>query len=279
MRGIYATIVLLAASRPVAAQRLDGCVNHGEPGAKGVSQSVSSEDRDRGLQEAGYLLTRDSLEAALYDRQADLRSVAAQKLAEIGGKVELAPIMQAWLAERDGCTEAGISMALSRLAGGLAWDKQRHPDGQRRVTPFQACTPSRPIISLNIQQTTDRYFSGAAVRVSFRNQTSQTLAFVKTASPMDLFSATVLGPGGERAKVTAGKEWMYKPLVHSGSFHPAGIQLIFQPLPPNEDVSWIWRIGEDFDMSVPGTYQVSFGGRIDYLDTTVCSNTLWMTVE
>jgi len=32
-------------------------------------------------------------------------------------------------------------------------------------------------------------------------------------------------------------------------------------------------------VSDPGIYRVSFGGRIGYLDTTVCANALWLTVE
>jgi hypothetical protein len=72
---------------------------------------------------------------------------------------------------------------------------------------------------------------------------------------------------------------MYEPAVHDPLVHRRGFRSVFQPLAPYEDVSWIWRIGDDFDMSVPGTYRVSFGGRIGYLDTTVCSNTLWLTVE
>ena len=44
-------------------------------------------------------------------------------------------------------------------------------------------------------------------------------------------------------------------------------------LPPGKDVHfWTWNIGEDFDLSEPGIYHVSLGGRLAYLDTTVCSN-------
>jgi hypothetical protein len=73
---------------------------------------------------------------------------------------------------------------------------------------------------------------------------------------------------------------MYEP-VKPGNLSGliSGFGPVFQPIPPQEEVSWIWRIGDDFEMSVPGTYLVSFGGRIDYLDTTVCSNTLWLTVQ
>jgi hypothetical protein len=68
---------------------------------------------------------------------------------------------------------------------------------------------------------------------------------------------------------------MYKPggvLLENGS--------IFVALPPNENVRiWTWSVGDDFDMSAPGTYRVSLGGRIGYLNTTACSNTALVTVE
>lgn len=283
MRHICTMIVLVAAGSLLAtAQRLDGCADLRAPGGQTVSHGVSQEDRDKGLKDAGYSLTRDSLVVALGDLRADVRSVAAGKLAENGGRAELTPMVNAYLAEKDGCTIGGMSLALDRIMGGIAWDAKQHPGGQYRVTPFQTCIESGPpTMSVTIEQTIDPYFSGPAVRVSFRNQTPQTLAFVKTASPMELFSVTISGPNGEPAKVAKGREWMYVPVVHGDpSVHRgASFRLAFQLLPPQEDVSWIWRIGEDFDMSSPGTYHVSFGGRLDYLDAMVCSNTLWMTVK
>jgi hypothetical protein len=276
---IPVTIVLLAlGSLTSVAQRLDGCV---ESGVSGLSRAVLRETRDRGVQDAGYSLTHDSLVSALNDQRADVRSAAAQKLVEgADWKAGLAPILRAYLAEKDLCTKSSMYGALTALMSGFAWDAKQHPGGQPRVATFQGCTPSdHPLMALNIEQTTDPYFSGPAIRISFRNQTQQTLALARTVSPTELFSVTVLGPAGDRAKVTRGEELLYEPLRPNDfstlelSFRPA-----FQALPPSEDVSWIWRIGQDFDMSVPGTYRVSFGGRLDYLDTTVCSNTASVTV-
>jgi hypothetical protein len=47
---------------------------------------------------------------------------------------------------------------------------------------------------------------------------------------------------------------------------------------PVGEVTWLWPVWEDFDMSAPGTYRVSLGGRIEDLDTTVCSDTLEVKV-
>jgi hypothetical protein len=283
MGRLCTTIMLLAAgSLPAVAQRLDGCVDHAAPGAHGASHGVSYEERDLVLRGFGYSLTQESLLRALADQRPDVRSLAALKLAmEVGRKAELAPIMQAWLAEEDLCTKAGMGAALSWLVGGLAWDAAQHPGGQWRVTPFQTCTPSDPaLVSLTIEKATEARTPGPAVRISVRSQMPQTLAFVKAPYPSDLFSVSITAPTGEPVKVKKGLEWMYEP-EKPGS-RPIMVNFaryLFQPLPPSEDVSWIWKIGDDFEMSVPGIYRVSFGGTIGYLDTTVCSNTLWLTVE
>jgi hypothetical protein len=92
-----------------------------------------------------------------------------------------------------------------------------------------------------------------------------------------LFSTTVTDPTGAPAKIPKDREWTYRPLQgFSGglSSSPFGVILL-----PHQDQTWTWAVGEDFDMSAPGTYHVSLGGSIGYLDTTVCSNTAAVTVE
>ena len=111
-----------------------------------------------------------------------------------------------------------------------------------------------------------------AVRISVVNQTPQTIAFAGARSPQQLFSVTVLGPDGTPAKVARGEERMYHPVNDLGGI--SGHAPIFSGLPPQKDgVIWTWRVGDDFDMSSPGIYRVSLGGRLPYLDTRVCSNT------
>lgn len=277
-----ASMLLVAESLTVAGQRLDGCVVP-SPDVNYPIQAVSHKTRDRGLREAGYSLTRDSLVSALKDSRADVRSAAAQTLVdEIGGKGLLEPIMESWQTEKDPCSAGAMNASLSELMHGLAWDTKQHPGDQQWVTPFQECSPSgRELMSVTLVQTHDQYYSGPAIRVTYRNLTAQPLAFVKTFSPMDLFSVTVLGPAGERVNVAKGRESMLEPIR---SHDPPVIvvdtfRVVFWPLPQGEDASWIWRIGDDFDMSAPGTYRVSFGGRVDFLDTTMCSNILLMTVQ
>jgi hypothetical protein len=262
MNRIYTTIMLLiAAVVPVQAQRLDGCVAQKDTQLPLTLVGASSrEAMDRGLQDSGVVLTRGALAAALGSPKPDVRSLAAMKLGEIGKKDDLAPLMQAWLAETDTCTKVAMLQ-----------DITQHPGGQPWVTPFQTCNESAaPLVKLTVEQV-DALGAGPTVRISARNQTQQTIAFAKN-TPPELFSVTVLDPIGVQAKVMKGKEWMYDPTYRIGGVL-IGRSPAFVPLPPQQDVPlWDWKVGEDFDMSAPGTYRVSLGGWFAYLNTTICSN-------
>jgi hypothetical protein len=263
-------VFLAAQSAPILAQRLDGCPAQASP--SWFSAVPSREAVDRGLQGYGVGATRDALTLALRDPQADVRSLAALKLRDTAKAAGVDPLLKAWLLEEDDCTKGLMEMALSTLVGGLA---EQHPNGQYWVTPFQECTaPERPLVTLIIEQVSGPGVTGPTVRVSARNQTPETLPFVK-APPQQLYSASVLGPTGANANIAESRRSMYKPggvLFQNGP--------MFVALPPHEDVPvWTWSVGDDFDMSAPGTYRVSLGGRIDYLNTTVCSNTALVTVQ
>jgi hypothetical protein len=254
---------------------LDGCPAVWTP-FSGVTPSGKAPDR--GLQESGIALVRDALTIALRDPRADVRSLAAGKLAEAGNRADLAPLMQAWAEEKDPCTKFVMSGILAVFVGGLSFDASQHPGGQPWITPFQACTaPERPLVTLRIEQGTVPGSASPTVRISARNQTQQTVPFVGARSPEQLFSVTVLGPDGAPAKVAKGLEWNNEPIRSVAGLSGHGPTWV--PIPPQEEVSiWTWSIGDDFDMSAPGTYRVSMGGRIGYLDTTVCSNTAEVTV-
>jgi hypothetical protein len=272
MNRIYVMVVLLVAqSAPILAQRLDGCPAQASP--SWFSAVPSREAVDRGLQGYGVGATRDALTLALRDPQADVRSLAALKLGHTAKAAGVDPLFKAWLLEEDDCTKGLMEMSLSTLVGGLA---EQHPSGQYWVTPFQECTaPEPPLVTLTIEQVRGPGITGPTVRVSARNQTQETLPFVK-APPQQLYSASVLGPAGANANIVEARQSMYKPGGGPLFFHGA----TFVALPPHEDVPiWTWSVGDDFDMSAPGTYRVSLGGRIDYLNTTVCSNTALVTVE
>jgi hypothetical protein len=278
MNRIHGIVVLLAVgSLPAVAQRLDGCPEQGA--AAGIT-APSGDVVDRGLRDAGYTPTRASTEIALADPRAEVRSLAALKLGKDGDKANLALMMKAWLAEKDTCTKTIMRGGLSTLVFLLSVNTEEHPGSQLRVTPFQTCRASQPqMISLTLEQVNDPNYLGPAVRISTRNETPQTLAFATTPTPTELFSVTVLDPAGAPAKIIGGQERLYGPVGRDLGLAVRDHSTMFVPLPPQEDVAWgIWRIGEDFDMSALGTYQVRIGGRIHYLDTTVCSNTALVTV-
>jgi hypothetical protein len=94
----------------------------------------------------------------------------------------------------------------------------------------------------------------------------------RAAFAKELFSVSVFGPSGAPSK-TKGKDFMFDetpaPPFRLASRGTASIL----SLPPGKDVHFgTWNIGEDFDLSAPGIYHVSLGGRLAYLGTTVCSN-------
>jgi hypothetical protein len=268
MNQIHLSIMLLALSAvPIRAQRMDGC-----PAREGSSFSVSSGLLDYGLQRSGVNSTREALTLALEDPRPEIRSLAALKLAHTSWtKADLAALMRAWLSETDTCTKDRMDFALQIIMPGVVYDPTQHPGHQPWVTPFQACTASEPpVLTLAAEQANGLGVTGPAVRLSLRNQTQQAVAFVG-APTEELFSVTVLRPSGAPAAVLKGVEWMFEP--SSKSHKPqVGREPTFAPIPPQGVSSWIWNVGNTFDMSEPGVYHVSLGGRITYLDTTICSN-------
>jgi hypothetical protein len=197
-----------------------------------------------------------------------VRSLAALKLVEVADGPDLGAMLDAWLVEGDSCTKGNIEFAIQLLLPQFAVDPSERPSGQQRVAPFKPCVPSEPaLLSLSIEQVRDTAAVIPLLRVSVRNETGKTLPFVEPAtSPGDYFSVNVLGPDGKIAPVKKGEEWMYSPpRTLDGVFGRMGM---FVPLAPGETVTWNWPVGRDFEMSTPGTYRVSFGGRVRYLGIT-----------
>ena len=279
MGRVHLTITLLiAGSLPIAAQRLDGCAAGDGPS----SFTATREIVDGGLQGSGVALTREALTVALQDPKADIRSLAALRLAYDGAtiaqeeswdKAALSALMRAWAAESDPCTKRRMNMALNMYMPVIVNDRSQHPGYQPWIAPFQPCTADEPpVLTLTVEQATVSPTSPPTVRISIQNQTQEPLPFVRGGAPEELFSVTVIGPSGDPAKVAKGREGLFEPLAISHLVR-MGSEPLFFPLPPKEPQQWIWKVGDDFDMSEPGTYRISLGGRLAYLDTTVCSNT------
>jgi hypothetical protein len=201
------------------------------------------------------------------------------KLAETADGGSLAMLMRTWLAEQDECTKWIMYHAVTVVVRSLSFDPGLHPGGQLWVKPFLPCkSPADPHVTLRLEEASEPGPSGPAIQVVARNETQETIPFVKAWSPQVLLSAAVRGPSGEKAEIPASVEAMYRPLRSTDGVLTIHGR-IFVPLPPGKDVSlWTWNVGDDFNMSEPGTYRVSLGGRMAYLATTVCSNTMEVTV-
>jgi hypothetical protein len=265
--------LLALVSAPAAAQRLDGCPT--EPQASMIIGTPSQESIDQRLHDSAISLSRDALTTALSDPRADIRSLAALKLGLTGNMATLTPLVQAWLAEEDPCTKFVMEFGLGTLVPALAVDKKQHPNGQPWVKPFQACKESdRSAVTLSIEPMKR---DSPAVRITARNNTDRTLPYVM-AAPEELYSVTVLGPAGIPAKIFQRQESMFEP--DKGASHLFFNGPTFVALPPHGEVPvWTWDVGNTFDLSLPGTYQVSLGGRIEFLDSTICSNTAEVVVQ
>jgi hypothetical protein len=272
------TMLLVVAPLRVMAQRLDGCPTPETPTSTTSTLSPGAV-ADR-LKQLGVGTGAHELAIGLTSPRPDLRSLSALKLAESADSDNLALLMKAWLAEQDECTKGLTRHAVTMFVRSLSHDPTQRPDGQLWVKPFLPCSPpAAPRVTLRLEEVSRPGITVPAVQVVARNETQETIPFVVGArSPLELFSATVTGPSGEHTEVPARLEVMYRPLRSTDGVFTAHSR-IFVPLPPGEDVSlWTWTVGDDFNMSEPGTYRVSLGGRFAYLDTTVCSNTLEVNV-
>ena len=286
-------IILAAIATCAVAQRLDGC--GAAPSADGWVHPPPAETLDRNLEGAGYTFTKESLLSGLHDPRPDVRSLAAWKLGRNGETGSATAIAQALSTEKDACAQGTMEGALGMLGGMLIGSSKQHPGGQLRPTPFQACTPSEPpVLALVIEQVPRPAYvaAGPVVRVTARNVSGRLIPFFWTASPADLFSVTVLEPGGGKARTPKEQDYLYHPTAELGTVEVRGTNGMVLPvfvgssgpagfaLEPNAEAhAWEWRIGGDFDMSAPGVYRVSLGGPLEYLHTTVCSNTIDVTVD
>jgi len=245
---------------------------------------MPAETRDRNLLGAGYTFTKESLLSGLHDPRPDVRSLAAAKLSEIGETSSVTALAEALSTEEDSCARGAMGFAIGSLGWRLSKGPgKQHAGDQRYVTPFQSCTPSESrVLTLTIEQGPHPSYvtNGPVVHISARNVSGRVIPFVWTASPGQLFSVTLLEPGGGKARIPKAQEWLYHPASElpagtiGGGHGPMG-----RALAPGEEFAWDWRVGSDFDMSAPGVYRVSLGGPLEYLNTTVCSNTIDVTVD
>jgi hypothetical protein len=269
MNSIYLIIVLSTLASPMAfAQRPDGCPV--EETAFLAVNSVPTSAVSQILEESGVGVSQAALTFALGDSRAYVRSLAAERLAAVAGSSALGALTRAWQVEKDRCTKFLMEVRLGSTLGAHAVDPKLRPSGLEWIRPFEPCTQSEHApVALILEPPSG---TKATVEVYARNETEELLPFLM-APPQRLFSATVLDPSGGHAQIAKGRDEMYKPLTMTNG-------PVFLALPSHELTHiWTWYVGEDFDMSAPGTYHVSLGGRVGYLDATICSNTVEVRVE
>jgi hypothetical protein len=181
---------------------------------------------------------------------------------------------------------------LKGLGSSLLSASRSPGDDAVREQPFQSCTATGPeVLSLQLEQVEPPYQANLVpmdpvVRVSLRNLTNGPIGVPRPGYPTELFSATVLDPLGKHPGIPEANAWMYLPTRELYRPRADGAIIVhgtngsgLEPLQPGQEASWDWHVGHDFTLSVPGTYRVSLGGRIAYLNTTVCSNTIDVTVK
>ena len=282
MRSEYITIsaitwvIALSACIELPAQNLHRCRTGGEP----YSLEQMELERDRTLQSKGYSLTQESLLPGLTSSEPTVRAFAADKLASIADKDAIPPLTKAWESEADACVKTYLTSALEDLVG-RNWREGKAVGrfgAALSTLATEDCIPSSPpLISIQLQQIPiwDR-----ALWVWYRNLTQSPIPFIFGPTPPQLFEVRVIGPDGKPAKIQPNKECYHKDCpsapghVYVGSFGMTVLEL--QPLKDHETN---WMVGQDFDMSAPGTYQVSLGAKLKYLNTTVCSNVATVTVK
>jgi hypothetical protein len=206
--GRLATLILLAATLPVTAQRVDGCSVSGQTTS---IYPVMDEARDAELRGAGYSLSENSVESAVQDSNPSIRSLAALKLVARDQKSSIRVLMRAWSVEQDTCTKVRFENALGKL---LRQHWMLKPETTERIVPFQPCTPTgQPVVSLRVEQLTpnrSRTYQGPTLRITARNLTTDTLPFLGDVDTAQLFSVTVLEPGGHPAKIPAEQSCFYQ---------------------------------------------------------------------
>ncbi len=274
IRVAFVVLLVVATSGLGWAQRQDGC----RVEENLVSQGVAVDVQQGVLRGAGYGLDPLSVTSALHDSRADVRSLAARELSRVGTASDLRPMMRAWLAEQDACTKRALNGSILELATKFSGYSGARGQMQRRITPFQVCRTdnSAPVV-ITVGQVEVPGYGKPAVEIRVRNVSQEPLPFLWDPSPSVVFSVTVLAADGERARVTKGQEWMYEPVY---GLENAFVQRpSFVALMPEQEFRWVWRVGDDFDLAEAGAYRVSFGGRQEYLNATICSNSTEITVK
>ena len=141
--------------------------------------------------------------------------------------------------------------------------------------PFQTCTPSAPeVLSLSAEQVPSPPGT-IALKIHLQN-ISPKGQIVEIRDPQYLFAARILDPSGKPVALTKKGQELYSP--------PQDNQVLFESsvgsheLKPQEEVTFIWRVSDWFDVSKPGTYRVALKEDVGDPMVTVCSTKISITM-
>jgi len=281
MRSEYITVsaitwvIAMSACIELPAQDLSRCAI-GQP----YSLEASEKERDRTLRSKGYSLTQESLLPGLTSPEPTVRALVADKLSNIGDSDAIPQLAKAWESETNPCVKTYLTSALEDLVG-RNWTEGKVIGrlGTPQSTLATAdCVPSSPtLMSIQLQQIP---IWDKALWVWYRNLTQSPIPFIVGPTPPQLFEVRVIGPDGRPAKIQPNKECDYKECSSvPGHVYVGSGGMTVRELQPLKDFEAYWMVGQDFDMSAPGTYRVSLGAKLKYLNTTVCSNVATVTVK
>jgi len=140
--------------------------------------------------------------------------------------------------------------------------------------PFQTCAPSRPeIYSLNEEQAPSE--AGAIIlRIRLRN-ISPKAQTVEGRDPQYLFAARIVDGSDKPAGLTEKGQKLYSPskpndVLFESSVGPHRLQ-------PQEEMTFMWRVSDIFDVSKPGSYRVALRAEIGDPAVIVCSKPIAVT--
>jgi hypothetical protein len=141
-------------------------------------------------------------------------------------------------------------------------------------TPFQTCTPNAA----------ERFYLSAeqapsppgtiSLRIHLRN-ISPRAQMAEARDPQYQFAARIMDPLGKSVALTKKGQELYSP--------PKDNQVLFESsggsheLKPQEEMTFIWRVSDWFDVSKPGTYRVALKEEFGDPMVVVCSKPISIT--
>jgi hypothetical protein len=99
---------------------------------------------------------------------------------------------------------------------------------------------------------------------------------VEARDPQYLFAARIMDPFGKPVALTKKGQELYSPPKQNDVLVESSIGP--HELKPHEEMTFIWRVSDLFDVSKPGTYRVALKEEVGDPMVVVCSKPISITV-